>query len=261
MASPRTYKTEGVVLKHSPLGEADRILILYTPDMGKVRAVGKGVRRTRSKLSGHLDLLNNVSVSLSQGRSLDVVTEADTINTFRGMRENLHWISKALYVAELVDAFSAEQAANYPLYRLLLDTLGWVERAQQVDLLLRYFEMHLLEHTGYRPELYSCVECRAALEPRDHLFDWAHGGVQCPACRVTSPRALVPASLNAMKVLRLLQRETRYARVEGLRASTALLSEIERLLRGYLRFLMERELRSVEFMNLVSSTGAKAGEA
>jgi len=253
MSRPRSYKTEGIVLKQTPLGEADRILTLCTPELGNVRAVAKGVRRMNSKLGGHLELLNNVSVSLAEGRSLDVVTEAEAVRSFRGLRDDLERLSKALYVAELVDGFSSERSPNREVYTLLIDTLGWMEVAQQPNLLLRHFEIQLLEHSGYRPELYSCVECRSSLDPRDHLFDCSLGGALCPTCRVASSQALIPISLNAMKVLRFLQREGDYARVAGLKVSRGLILEIERLLRAYLRFVGEREMKSADFMNLVSS--------
>ena len=146
MARPRTYKTEAVALRQIPLGEADRILTIYTPDMGKLRVVAKGIRRTKSRLGGHLELLNCVSVSLSQGRNLDVITEAQVIQSFRGFRDDLRLLSRALYVAELVDRFSDERSPNYEVYRLLLEVLSWLEHAGQSDLLLRHFEMVLPRH-------------------------------------------------------------------------------------------------------------------
>ena len=258
MARPRTYKTEAVVLKQTPFGEADRLLTLYTPDLGKLRALAKGVRRPKSRFSGHLELLNHVSVSLAQGRNLDVMTEAHVIKSFRGVREDLQRLSRAIYMAELVDGFSVEQASNYPLYRILLNALDWLEGPGQSDLLLRHFEMHLLGHSGYSPELYRCVECRHELEPGDHLFSSASGGVTCPACCAMSGSGMVPVSLSAMKVLRFLQREEDYARVEGLKVSPGVLREIEGLVRAYVRYLVERELKSVEFMNLVSSAETTA---
>ena len=109
----RTYKTEGVVLKQMPLGEADRILTILTPDVGKVRAVARGVRRAKSRLGGHLDLLNQVSVSLSKGRSLDAVNEAEAFRSFRVLREDLERVSKALYMAELADGFSVEDRKRH----------------------------------------------------------------------------------------------------------------------------------------------------
>ena len=254
MARPRTYKTEAVALRQMPIGEADRILTLYTPDMGKLRVIAKGIRRTKSRLGGHLELLNCVSVSLSQGRNLDVVTEAEVIQSFRGFRDDLQSLSKALYVAELVDRFSIEHSPNYEIYQILLGVLARLEKVGQSDLLLRHFEIHLMELSGYRPELRSCVECRSRLEPGDHYFSSAVGGVLCPNCRVKSDDPMIPISLNGMKVLRFLQRDADYSDAAGLNVSPKLFAEIERLLQSYIRFLVERDLKSVEFMNLVSSS-------
>ncbi len=253
MARSRTYKTEAVVLKQTSLGEADRILTLFTPDVGKVRAVARGVRRPKSKLSGHLELLNQVKVSLSYGRSLDAINEAQAIRSLRGFRDDLQRISKAIYMAELVDGFTIENFANYELYLLLVNSLAWLESTDNADLLLRYFELHLLETSGYRPELVNCVECCTRLEQGDHLFSGSSGGMLCPECRLASEESLVPVSLNAMKVLRFLQRETSFTNVNEFNVPPHLLAVLERLNRVYIRYLVERDLKSAEFMNLVSS--------
>lgn len=254
MTRPRNYKTEAVVLRHIPLGEADRILTLYTPDMGKVRAVAKGVRRVKSRLGGHLELLNRVSVALYEGKSLDVVTEAQVVQNFRAIREDLEPLSRAMYVAELVDGFTSERSPSQAIYTLLVDGLAELEKAAPHDLLMRYFEMRVLEYAGYRPELIQCVACRSTLEPRSHLFSCGDGGVLCPACRVTSSEAMLPVSVGAMKVLRYLQREDRYANVSGLKISGGLLAEARRLLGANIRFLLERDLRSAEFISRLSSS-------
>ena len=98
MPRPRTYNTEGVVLKHMRLGEADRIITLYTPDRGKVRAVVKGARRAKSRKGGFLQPLTHVHVSIAEGRSLDQVVEAETVASFRGVREDLGLVSTGLYL-------------------------------------------------------------------------------------------------------------------------------------------------------------------
>ena len=255
MSRSRTYKTEAIVLRQMPLGETDRILTLFTIDSGKVRAVGKGVRRTRSRLGGHLELLNRVSVSLGRGRDLDVVSEAQTLQTYRLLRDDLERLSKAIYVAELVDTFSVERSSSYSVYELLAETLGRLEETANPDLLLRHFEVRLLDLSGYRPELHNCVECRSELEPADHAFSCAAGGVRCPRCRGASGDPLIPISVNSMKVLRLLQREAQPSRVSGLRVSARVAGETERTLRTYIRFIVERELKSAEFMNLVTRGG------
>ena len=254
MARPRTYKTQGIVLKHTPLGEADRIVALFTPDMGKLRAVARGVRRPKSKLGGHLEPLTHVLVSLAQGRNLDTITEAETIRSFRGLREDLRLVSRGIYLAELVESFSVEQSPAAAVFELLLNALAWMEKADSSELPLRYFEVQLLRNSGFGPELYRCVECNATLEPGDHLFSSAKGGILCPQCRAPSEEALVPLSLGAIKLLRFMQREA-YPKVAELRVPPVFLEETERLLRTYIRHVLERELKSAEFMNLVTSAG------
>ena len=180
MSRPKTYKTEAVVIRQTALGEADRILTLFTLDMGKVRAVAKGVRRQKSKLRGHLELLNRASMSISTGRNLDVVVEAQTIEAFRGVTEDLERLTRGLYLAELTEGFTVEHSSNEPVYRLLIETLKLLSVADRPDLLLRRFETRLLGHSGFSPQLYECVECASDLEPRDHLFSCSRGGVVCP---------------------------------------------------------------------------------
>ena len=260
MSRPRTYRTEAVVLRQTTLGEADRILTLYTPDAGKVRAVAKGVRRQKSRLRGHLELLTRVSVSISTGRSLDIVAEAQTIEAFRKVTEDLERLTRGLYIAELTDGFTVEHSSNEPVYRLLVETLERLSTTDRPTLLTRRFEALLLGYSGFGPELYGCVECRLELEPVDHLFSCLMGGVVCPRCRAGS-EALVPLSVSSMKVMRLLQRQPDFDSIASVHVSDRLLGELERLLRTYIRYLVDRGLRTTQFMDLVCSpTSARSGQ-
>ena len=148
MARPRVYKTEAIVLKRTDLGEADSIITLYTPNLGKIRAVAKGVRRPKSKLGGHLDLLTQSALLLAQGRNLDIITQSQTIESFLPLKSDLRHISCALYLAELVDQFTAEQVENHPIYELLHTNLLWLCRTRNCELVLRHFELQLLRHLG-----------------------------------------------------------------------------------------------------------------
>src|SRR5436305_15097079 len=122
MPAPRVYRSEGIVLKAYNYGEADHILTLFTPNAGKLRAVAKGVRRTKSRMAGHLDLFTRSSLLVARGRQLDIVTQAETLENFRAMREDLVRLSYGHYVSELLDSFSAEGLANEPLYALTVHT-------------------------------------------------------------------------------------------------------------------------------------------
>lgn len=245
----RTYRTEGVVIRQMPLGEADRILTLCSPDMGKVRAVAKGVRRAKSRLGGHLELLNRASVSVAIGRNLDTISEAYAISTFSGIRDDLQRVSRGLYVAELVDCFSFEGNGNHAMYSLLLGTLHRLESGNNLAMLTRWFEMRLLECSGYMPELVHCVECRNWLEPADHLFASESGGALCQNCRVSSSGALIPLPLNTMKTLRFVQREAAFDKLERLSVPAHIQQDMERLMRTYIRHIVEREVKSAEFVN------------
>ncbi len=197
-------------------------------------------------------LILGMQVSVAHGRDLDHITEAETIHSFRGVKEDLQRVSNAVYLLELVDSFSAEQSPSPVEFDLLVDALDRMQNTGNPAQLTRCFEVQLLRHSGFGPELHRCVECRSALEPGDHLFSCARGGLLCPRCRVLSQESMLRISLNGIKVLRFFQGGS-YPKAVGLTLSPALLEEIEHLLRTYIRYVLERELKSAEFMNLVAS--------
>ncbi len=252
MSRNRTYSTEAIVLRQTALGEADRILTLFTPNLGKLGAVAKGVRRPVSRTGGHLELLNRVRVTLAQGRTLDVVTDAQATQTFAGLRSRLQSISRAMYAAELVDRFCIDRSPNIQVYRLLLQALTLLDVGPDAPMLLRHFELMLLEHSGYRPELFWCVECRAELQPSDHAFSNTLGGVLCPDCRPGADGPLTQVSLGGMKVLRYLQRTPELGASAGFSAPAHVAAELERLCHLYVRHILDRELKTAAFVNTVT---------
>jgi DNA repair protein RecO (recombination protein O) len=247
MTTPKVYKTEAIVLRHAEFGEADRILTLYTLYSGKLRAIAKGVRKPTSKIGGHVESLTHCSLMLSRGQNLDIITQSQTINSFLPIRRDLWRTSCALYLAELVDAFAAENVENQPIFRLLLDAFHRLGEVRHTELILRYFELHLLSYLGYCPELQECLNCKSPLEPVVNLFSASGGGVLCPACADTEP-VTSPISVNVLKVLRFFQNSD-LATACHLKLSPELSRELEGLLRQYIRYLLERELKSTEFLN------------
>ena len=247
MSRPRTYQTEAIIIKKIKLGEADRILTLYTPHLGKTRAVAKGVRRPKSKLSGHLELLTHSMVSLARGRNLDTIIGSQTINSFLPLKSDLMLTSCALYATELVEQFTADQLENYPLFQLLLATMHRLCQGGNNELVLRYFELHLVDETGYRPQLQQCVSCHSPLEPTTNSFCSSAGGVLCPDCQ----HGQLPAcslSVNALKVLRFLQ-DGDYEIASRLRLTPELSRELDGIMRDYLGYLLEREIKSATWLD------------
>ena len=140
MTPPRLYKTEAIILRQRKLGEADRILTLHTPAHGKLDAKAKGVRKTTSRMSGHLQPLNRCMVQLARGRTMEVIAGCETLESFQQLRDDLDRLSRALYVAELTDRMTADHVPSLPTYRLLLDTLTRLETSPAPDTALRFFD-------------------------------------------------------------------------------------------------------------------------
>ena len=247
MSKQRNYQTEAIIIKKTKLGEADRILTLYTPDLGKIQGVAKGVRRPKSKLAGHLELLTHSLVSLARGRNLDTITGSQTINSFLPLKSDLWLTSYALYTTELVNQFTADHIENHPLFQLLLETMGQLCQADNKELTLRYFELHLLNEVGYRPQLQQCVSCHITLEPTANLFCASIGGLLCPNCG-PNQSFTYPLSVNAQKVLRLLQ-SSDYTTVNRLKMDPELSHELEKAMNGYLKYLLEREVKSAAWLD------------
>ena len=247
MSKPRTYQTEAIIIKKTKLGEADRILTLYTPDLGKIQAVAKGIRRPRSKLAGHLELITHSLVSFARGRNLDTIIGSQTINSFLPLKSDLNLTAYALYVTELVNQFTAEHIENHPLFQLLLQTMHQLCLTANPELLLRHFELHLLKEIGYRPQLQECVVCRQPLQPVINSFSSNAGGILCPDCQ-PSQIIVYPLSIDALKVLRWLQ-DSDFATISRLKMEPKLSHELERVSRNYIEYLLEREIKSVTWLD------------
>ena len=247
MTLPRVYQTEAIIIKRIKLGESDRILTLYTPDYGKVKAVAKGTRRPKSKLGGHVELLTYSLLLLARGKNLDIITQAQTIDSFLPLKDDLQRMACGIYVLELVDAFTAEHIENRNLLNLLLNTLHQLCQTNKNETVLRYFELHLLEYTGYRPQLQRCANCDSPLKPQTNYFSSSEGGVICNVCSYEEPVAR-PLSLNALKVLRLWQ-NCDYEVASKVNINPELSLELEQVMREYIRYLLERQVKSVAWLD------------
>lgn len=247
MSDSHDYQTEAIVIKKTKLGEADRILTLYTPHFGKIQAVAKGVRRPKSKMAGHLELLTHSMVSLARGRNLDTITGSQTISGFLLLKSDLWLTSCGLYITELVNQFTSEQVEDHRLFQLLLSTLEHLSQGSKNGMVLRYFELHLLREAGYQPQLHDCVSCHKRLEPVANSFSPPAGGVLCPRCAPEQAFAY-SLSVNAQKVLRLFQNSD-FEVASRVKADQALSMELEEVMRLYIRYLLEREVKSVAWLD------------
>jgi len=258
VGTSRNYKTQGVILKQTKLGEFDKIVTIYTPEFGKLRAVAKGACRPRSKLGGNIEPLTHSLMLLAKGRNLDIVTQSQTINGFLTLKSDLWRMACGLYVLELIDSFTVEGGENRQLFDLLLDILGRLSEPDSNETALRYFELHLLHYLGYRPQLRRCVSCDSPLRPVVNFFNSSKGGLLCPHCHseenhryeqieTISRRPSFPLSVDALKVLRLWQ-SCDYVSSKRVKVNPELSKELEHLLSEYIRYIAQRELKSLTWL-------------
>jgi DNA repair protein RecO (recombination protein O) len=178
------YRDAGVVLRTIKLGEADRIITFLTEGRGKVRAVAKGVRKTKSRFGSRLEPMSHIALQLYEGRELDTVTQAETIDHFRPIREDLERVGRATALLEVVDQVAQEGEPNAALYRMLVGALRSLA-AQSSPLLVAGFYWKLLSQEGFRPMLETCASCGS--DGPFVAFDLAEGGVLCRSCRRGTP--------------------------------------------------------------------------
>jgi DNA repair protein RecO (recombination protein O) len=250
MSEFRSIRVHAIVLRHADWGEADRLVTLYTREQGKLRAVAKGARKITSRKAGHLEPFTHVKLQLARGRSLFIVTQADTVNAYLPLRETLVMTGTASYVVELLDRFVYEdEGANPTLFRLLAETLKRLAEKEDPWLAVRYYEMRLLDFLGFRPQLFKCANCSRQIKAEDQFFSFSLGGVICPRCGRGLPN-LTSISIDALKYLRHFQRSS-YAESQQARPTSDVQEEVERLMQGYFTYLLERELNSPGFLRRV----------
>lgn len=244
------YTTDAIVLRARPLGEADLLLTLFTQEEGKVGAVARGARRGRSRLLAATQPFTESRLMVWRGRGLDSLSQAEPLQVFRGLQQDLGRLAAATYAAELLDHFVGEREPNAGLYTMLQETLTYLAHAEGQAALLKgvnVFEFRLMRILGYEPEVSRCAACGAELGAQVR-FSLGLGGALCPLCFVRDPEAR-PVSAGALAALRRLA-ETPWERLHILDLGP-LQREIARLLWRFIDYRREGPLKAREFLELV----------
>ena len=252
MPVPRIYHSEAIVLSRFELGEADRVLTLLTPHDGKLKAIAKGVRRPRSRLGGAVEPFAELHLVLARARTFDVITSASVGHAWLSLRERLESTATAWYLAELAERAVEERAFAYPVYALLRRAYQLLDDGMAPSRVARWFEFGLADALGMRPEVDRCAECDRVLETEDD-FRWVPilGGTLCSR-HLPPPAEQMPLSLAALKLLRAYRRLDIEA-IAGLRQRAEVEAEVESALRWFIRNVLEREPRSLAFLDEVRS--------
>jgi len=244
------YKTHAIVLSRFELGEADRVLTLLTPHDGKLKAIAKGVRRPGSRIGGSVEPFAELHLVLVRGRTFDVITQASVGEAWLRLRDRLESAATAWYMGELAERAVEERAFAYPIYALLRRSYQLLDDGMAPGRVARWYEFGLADALGMRPEVVRCVECDRLLEETEQ-FRWvpALGGVLCER-HPAPPGEHVALSLAALKLLKAYRRFDIEA-ISALRLPPQVELEAEGALRRFIRHVLEREPRSLAFLDEV----------
>ena len=254
--TPRRYVTEAIVLSRFDYGEADRILTLITPAGGKIKAIAKGIRRQKSRIGGSLEPFAELRLALAQGRTFEVVTQVEVVHAWLNLRDDLVSFGTASYLAELANGTLEERHGAESVYLLLKRAYEILDAGMAPGRVARWFEVHLADDLGVRPEVDRCVECGRLVEA-DERYRWMPplGGVLCERCP-GPPFERAGLSLEALKLLKAYQRLDVEA-LAALRVRPETEREVEIAMREFLAFSLDRKPRSLAFLDEVRASAAE----
>lgn len=248
-ASDRIRKVEAVVIAHRELGEADRVVRVFSRENGKLVTLAKGVRKIQSRKAAHLEPFTQSALVLARGKTFWIITQAETINAFPQIREELEKTADASYILELIDKVSTEGQPETVLYQLLLNSLKRINQSSDTFNVVRYFEFRFLDAAGFRPELIHCVSCKKKIEPQDQFFSPVQGGILCPECGSLDNKAL-PSSMNTLRYMRHFQRSA-YADIAGVAIPANIRVEMQRLMGDYMAAMLDWKLKTPGFIQQI----------
>lgn len=237
-----TYKSKGIILKRTNLGEADRILTILTDNRGKIKVVAKGIRKTLSKLAGHLELFCLADLMIAEGKNLDLVTGAEIVKCYLPLRKNLQAIHTACYLAEIIDRMLSEEESHPKIFQLFEDVLAEIPH-QKDGQIISFFEINFLADQGYSPELSHCLKCHQKILPEGNSFSFKEGGLMCAKCQ-NGDRKISP---QAIKVLRLFLSRNMQT-VSKIKTSLPVIEEVRAICQNYLKYINQKEFKSERFL-------------
>ena len=228
---------QAIVLRSYPFGDADRVVVLISPNNGKIRTVAKGVRKTKSRFGGRLEPFTHVDLVLYEGRNLDTITQVATVEPFRRLRGDLDAVVAAGMMVEAVDAVAQEEESSLRLFLLLHRGLKALDAGHYSPDLITSFLLKLADVVGVAPALAECASC-GRTEGLSR-FSFSGGGVHCRLCQSDGGvklRAGVTAYLNDLAQSELMSLPELNSGLSG---------EAMGIARRFLEYHLDRKLYSL----------------
>lgn len=233
------YRYNGIVLNSREIGEADRVYTIFTLEAGKIRVLGKGVRKINAKLSGFLEPLIWAEIFVSRGKGLGQISGSLIENNFPAIRSNWELSKNVFEVFRLVDKLAPEQQKEEEVFNLFLDYLNASEKlagkkTEKIIILKLGFLFKFMQQLGYGLEMEKCLSCGKILAPGNNFFSPSGGGFVCVKCANNQEDDLLLARDSSIKIMRIFAKN----RLENLNKLTVSLEEIKDLEKIAKRYLI-----------------------
>lgn len=253
MMKRHVYEASAFVLSSIDYGESDRIVTLFTDRYGKIKGIAKGARRSRKRFANTIELFSHCNIHFSRNSraGLFLIENSDVIDHYAGIREELEKTMAASYMIELADQFTLEGKKSSKMFRLLQDFFRFLEGQRYSEECLRFFELRLMQLSGYDPVLQGCVCCNTPLDDMvAPCFSAADGGIMCRNCMHHHTDS-IPVSVGTLKIL-LMGKEMEMGKIHRLSLSRQSSRESKAIMESFIRFTLGRELKSARILREIS---------
>lgn len=241
-------KTDGVVIQRTDFGESDLIVTLYTSDLGMVKGIAKGAKRSKKRFVNNLQPFSYIRIVFSEGRGgLIRLDEADMIQPFFRISENISKVLYGSYFLEIIKEMTGEKESNPQLFELLVTFLSLLNNTAPREEYLRVFEVRFLDLLGYRPRVRECSICNERLPTTDDAwFSYRHGGAVCASCHMNAQGAVAVSSetLEAIELSLMMDLDE----VQGIEFSPRVLAEEREILPRFVQHQLGKGLKSLRVM-------------
>lgn len=241
-----SYKTRAIVLARYNLGEADRILALFSPSLGVIRAIAKGSRRTKSKFSGHTELFTLCDFVISTGKTLDIITDSELVTNYLASKPEMENVKTAYFMAEVIGRLLPDKQPNEDLYNLLLWCLEQLGKTE-TNLVRLIFVARLLKTLGIYPELSKCIKCEMKPAEDSVYFSKEAGGITCKVCSLHSADSL-RTNKDVIKLWRYLAESDNKSLLK-LQPEAVTIADASELAMEYLKCVTMIDYRSIRVLS------------
>ncbi|MDD3149871.1 MAG: DNA repair protein RecO [Candidatus Gastranaerophilales bacterium] len=244
----QNYTTDAINLRSYNFNEADKIMVMYSKEKGLIRCVAKGTRKPTSKLGGRMDLLVANKLLVGKGQNLDTIYQAESFDTFKGLRKNITKLSYAMYCADILGALGIENDSNcskiYDIFYTALRNMSSAKNTNATLWNVIKFQLRILNLSGYSIELDNCVRCNQQIDGKNLSFCVSSGGAICEKC---SPKTSIQ-EINA-RVRNTLKKASEVGLMESLYVQDKeILERSFNLLRDYISVRTHKKLKSADLL-------------